>query len=251
MFGFRFGRKIIEGDRGEPIPEDHDGLPDTGNPAGLCPRCGKQSSFTSLGSIPLTFDGGYVSQHNGERTPTFSEQATVFICHNCKQGVSVLEEELVGGKLRREQVGGGVVSWRGFNWWPLPNAKMHRAVPEQISSALSEAVRCLSANCPRAAAVMARRTLEAIAIEKGAGKDGDQLHKRLAEMANRGLLQPVLAEWSREVRLVGNLGAHFDPMETVTHEDAQQLIDFIKSLTDYLYVLPHQLEARRQPKPTA
>lgn len=33
------------GKGGEILPEPHEGLPDSSRPSGLCPRCGKQSSF--------------------------------------------------------------------------------------------------------------------------------------------------------------------------------------------------------------
>jgi hypothetical protein len=30
--------------------------PDSWDPAGICPRCGRASNFRSLGSVPVTFD---------------------------------------------------------------------------------------------------------------------------------------------------------------------------------------------------
>ena len=45
-------------------------------------------------------------------------------------------------------------------------------------------------------------------------------------------------------------GAHYDPMDTVDVGDAQQLIDFIRELLNYLYVLPWELNARRATKPS-
>jgi hypothetical protein len=95
---------------------------------------------------------------------------------------------------------------------------------------------------------MARRTLEAIATDKG-GKSTDPLAKRLGNMASSGMLQPTLAAWAKEVRLVGNVGAHADPLDTVSKEDASQLIEFLQALMDYLYVLPFELAQRRAAKP--
>jgi hypothetical protein len=45
----------------------------------------------------------------------------------------------------------------------------------------------------------------------------------LKNLAARGLLLPTLADWAKEVRLVGNIGAHFDPMDTVSKDDAEKL----------------------------
>lgn len=243
MFSRIFGRKTETGKRGEPMPANNNGLPDSTNPAGLCPRCEKQSSFHISASAPVTFDGGRILGRGEPDQPTYNEQVSVLICHNCRQGVTVLEEMLVGGNRKAEQKGGGTISWRGFHWWPLPGMVSHAAVPSDISDALSEAVTTLAANCPRAAAVMARRTLEAIAVDRG--ESTGTLAQRLTNMASRNLLQPTLAEWAKEVRLVGNSGAHFDPLKPVSKDDATQLIEFVRELIKFIYILPFELNARR------
>lgn len=244
-----FGRKATtKGARGEPMPLKNDGPPDSERPSGLCPRCEKQSSFEYAHSLPLTFDGGHMLGRGGEpNTPTFNERITLLLCRHCNQGVLVLEEQWIGDhKATERQGGGGSVSWRGFHWWPLVGASLHEAIPEAIRSTYNEAVLALSANCPRAAAVMARRTLEAVAVDKG--EANGTLAQRVNALSDKGLLHPSLSEWVKEVRLVGNVGAHYDPMDTVSAGDARQLIDFIRELLNYLYVLPWELDARRQAK---
>jgi len=90
---------------------------------------------------------------------------------------------------------------------------------------------------------MARRTLEAVAADKG--EDQGRLADRLARLAQTGVLQPNLADWAKEVRLVGNVGAHFDPLEPISMEDAQDLVSFVRELLKYLYGLPADLAKRR------
>lgn len=92
---------------------------------------------------------------------------------------------------------------------------------------------------------MARRTLEAVTVDKGAS--GKTLFERLNNMAASGVLPPTLADWAKEVRLVGNTGAHFDPITTVSKEDSAQLISFVRELLKYLYELPAELARRRTP----
>lgn len=240
-----FGRTKIPGKRGEPIPESNEGPPDSARPSGLCPRCEKQSSFDYVGSLPLTFDGGYVIGRDAN-SPTFNERSTVLICRHCNQGIAVLEEQWTGEYKSAESKGGGAVTWRGFHWWPLVGSSLHPSVPLPIASAFQEAVQALSANCPRAAAVMARRTLEAITRDKG--ETTGTLAQQLNNLATKGLLHPTLADWSKEVRLLGNVGAHFDPINDVSTGDSRQLNDFILELVKFLYVLPFELSARRAPK---
>jgi hypothetical protein len=241
-----FGRKKTTGKRCEPMPENHDGPPDATYPAGLCPRCEKQSSFDYVHSLPLTFDGNYSVNEYEQKTPTFYERATVLICRNCRQGVAILEEQWTGEHRSIERQGGGEISWKGFHWWPLIGGTLHKAVPAPIASAFHQAVLALSANCPRAAVVMARRTLEAIVTDKG--ETTGTLHQRLNNLSSKGLLHETLAEWAKEVRLIGNAGAHFDPINEVSAEDARQLVNFIRELSKFLYVLPYELRERRASK---
>lgn len=240
-----FGKS--KGKRGEPVPVPHDGPPDSEHLSGQCPRCERLSSFELTGTSPLTFDGGHSVDRDGSHSRTYNERSSVLVCRHCRQGVAVLEEQFIGGVSVKERMVGGEVTWRGFHWWPLAGTSSHPSVPPSIASALNEAVVALSANCPRASVVMARRTLEAIADEKGA-KDGT-LAQRLKKLNEGGLLPETLADWAKEVRLIGNVGAHFDPIQDVSKADAQQLLKFISSLLEYLYVLPAQLASRRIENP--
>lgn len=237
-----------KGLRGEILPEQNEGAPDSHRPSGLCPRCGKPSSFDVHGTLPVAFEyGSMIARRDGGYESDPIERVASLICRRCKQGMIVVEEQYAGETPSRIGRSTGVITFRGFHWWPLPVAQVSSDVPAAIASAFSEAVTALAANCPRAAAVMARRTLEAIAAEKG--ESGGRLVDRIKTLASKGVLQPALADWATEVRLIGNAGAHFDPLDEVSNEDAQQLINLIRELTRYLYELPADLARRRTPKP--
>jgi len=64
-----FDRPKHKGERGEVLPEPHDGLPDTFRLGGLCPRCGKQSSFEYAGSLPFTVDETCALNRDGTQEP--------------------------------------------------------------------------------------------------------------------------------------------------------------------------------------
>lgn len=243
---FRFRENKIQGKRGEELPAPHEGLPDSFRPSGLCPRCGKQSSFEIAGSLPVTFDySSYTAHHNGHKEHDFIDRVSSLICRHCKQGVVVIEEEWVGDSPKKKQTSGGVVSYRGIHWWPLPEVNLSTDVPGDISNVFGEAATTLAANCPRASVVMSRRTLEAITVEKG--ETNGTLAERLNILHSKGVLLPTLADWAKEVRLIGNKGAHFDPIQTVTLEDAKQLLSFVRELLKYLYELPAEIDRRRSP----
>ena len=249
MFSGLFGgRKRSVGKTGEKLPEKHEGLPDSTLAYGLCPRCEKQSSFDVAGPLPVTFNpDSYSVGHDGAHTPVHVDQASILYCRNCRQGIVVVEEQRVDDRSWREPGNGrgGAITWRGIHWWPAADAHISPDVPVQIAQVFQEAVRAMHADCPRAAAVMARRTLEAITVDKGETKG--VLADRLKSLASKGVLLPTLADWSKEVRLVGNAGAHFDPINSVLKEDAEDLISFVQELLRYLYELPADLARRSGP----
>jgi hypothetical protein len=181
---------------------------------------------------------------DGRKHPILFDRVSSLQCRHCKQAVVVVEEEWVGDLPKRQQQSGGRISYRGIHWWPLPQVQTSADVPPQISSAFAEAATALAANCPRASTVMARRTLEAVTVDKG--QTSGTLDERLAALASQGVLLPTLAEWSKEVRLVGNAGAHFDPIQSVSVDDARELATFVQELLRYLYELPAELRRRRE-----
>lgn len=244
MFGWRT-KESQRGKRDEPLPKPNEGLPDSHRPSGLCPRCGKQSSFEVVGSLPVTLDSSY--SYDGQNyEPNIIDRVSSLLCRHCKQGVVVVEEEWVGEAPKKQQKSGGVNSHRGIHWWPLPESNLSADIPRPIADVFAEAAMAITANCPRAAAVMARCTLEAVTVEKG--EDKGTLAERLKSLGTKGVLLPTLSEWATEVRLIGNVGAHFDPIETVSKEDAQQLLSFVRELLRFLYELPADLARRRAPK---
>jgi hypothetical protein len=57
-----------KGPRGELLPQAHEGLPDSTTGSGLCPRCGKQSSFEARSIMPITYDGRDAFDVNGQKS---------------------------------------------------------------------------------------------------------------------------------------------------------------------------------------
>lgn len=236
-----------QGERGEALPEKHDGLPNSDVKAGLCPRCMKQSSFEVVETIPVSFDGGQLVSRDGTGRPTHTDQASVLQCRHCRQCTVVIEEKYLEAYSEEGpsgiSTGGKRIRWRGIHWWPLPTPELSDDVPTEIVDAFAEAERSLAAGCPRAAAVMARRTLEAITSH--IGKSNGSLYKQLEELKDEGDIHPTLHEWATEIRLIGNVGAHFDPIDTVSEHEAEQLILFIRELLKYVFEFPSRLDGLR------
>ena len=67
-------------------------------------------------------------------------------------------------------------------------------------------------------------------------------------MEKSGKLHKSLPDWADEVRLIGNDGAHFDPINDISISDANDIINFISELLNYIYILSSNLSRRRNEK---
>lgn len=166
-------------------------------------------------------------------------RAVVYQCRACFEGCLAIERRVANSS---------PVEFQGIHWWPPPgSAKLDPSIPAGLSGAFREGMRCLGAAAPHAAAVMYRRTIEGIVRDKGSGKAVAQLESRdlpgaLKIMAKEHDLDPTLSEWAEEVRGLGNVGGHFDPLEEVNIEQAIDLSQLVRQILRYKYEEP----ARRQ-----
>ncbi|PHH38732.1 hypothetical protein CRX57_00595 [Pseudomonas putida] len=119
--------------------------------------------------------------------------------------------------------------------------------PESVPVAIrksfeSTSTSFMTKNYP-ATAVMARRTLEGIfkylLPEENRKGTLAALIKQAMEQHN---LAAPLATLAHAIRDGGNLGAHFDEENEPTELMAQQMVELLKYLISYLYVLPSQIK---------
>jgi hypothetical protein len=124
--------------------------------------------------------------------------------------------------------------------------------PRDVGRSWQQAHRSLQTDSWDAAAVMARTALQAAVRNKGA--EGKNLKGEITDLANKGVLPPLMREWSNEVRLLGNDATHPDGADQGTSRgDAQDIVAFLDYLLEYLYDLPKAIEeyrARRRPDVT-
>jgi Domain of unknown function (DUF4145) len=130
-------------------------------------------------------------------------------------------------------------------WPPRGIRPAHPAVPPPIAADWLEAHLCLSIRAFRGAAAMARRAVQGVAVERGA-KDA-KLSAQLKELEARATLHPTMVEWADHIRLLGNAGAHpgGDGLETVSEDEAREVVRFLDELLRWLYELPAETAAAR------
>lgn len=123
--------------------------------------------------------------------------------------------------------------------------------PEQVGRAWEQAHKSLDTESWDAAATMAGRSLQAAVRQLGA-KPG-KLKGEIDELGAKGILPKSMVDWAEEIRVIRNVGAHPDPIETsVDPDDAKDIVEFLDYFLVYSYNLPKQIQdykARRTKKP--
>ena len=73
--------------------------------------------------------------------------------------------------------------------------------------------------------------------------------KEIDDLATKGLLPPVMKEWSHAVRVLGNDSAHPKPGDKGTdRKDARDVTEFLTHLLNVTYNLPHEIKQFRERK---
>ncbi|MBU0676855.1 MAG: DUF4145 domain-containing protein [Verrucomicrobia bacterium] len=155
-------------------------------------------------------------------------------CGNCKGYVMVLwSASTMGGSH-------GIHAYRVLPW-PLKLERYPKHWPETIGRYWLQAKRNLRDENWDAAALMARSALQVALRAKEA--QGGGLKREIDDLAAKGILPPIMKDWSDNVRELGNESAHPKPEQEATDpQDARDVVRFLDFLLEYLYDLPHQIE---------
>ncbi len=133
---------------------------------------------------------------------------------------------------------------------PAPS-RAGSAVPPAVAQAFEEATKCLSVGAYSAAAVMCRKTIDAVIAEHQI--KARHLSEGLKLMRDQGLIEPRLFEWADALRLTGNRAAH-DAAVSISRVDARDMIDFTSAIIEYVFTFRDRFEAfqsRRRSKSAA
>ncbi len=138
--------------------------------------------------------------------------------------------------------------YEGIHWWPLPGSTdLDADIPSEVASAYSEGMRALSVKAARAAVVMFRGMLAQLVADKGsaAAQAKHTLYDKLNQMSADGSLHPSLAEWAKEIRLIGNAAAHPDALDPVSDVEAAELGRLCRQLLNVIYEVPARIVRSR------
>ncbi len=119
--------------------------------------------------------------------------------------------------------------------------------PADVGNYWVEAQRSVEGKNWTAAALMARSAVQLVARNFGA--KGKNLSEEIDDLADKGLILPLMKEWAHEVRNLANEGTHPRPGTTGTAEkDAKDVVEFLNFLMRVMYTLPKQIDDYRSRK---
>lgn len=180
--------------------------------------------------------GNYSIEHHAEKKKPNSRKVLNFDtlkCGNCGGYVLVLWSacESYGSR--------GIHSYKVIPY-PLKITEAPEHWPADVQRYWLQAQRSFESDNWDAATVMARSALQIALREHGA--QGKDLKSEINDLADKGILPPLMKEWSHEVRELGNDSAHPKPgISPTTSEDANDIVEFLDYLLQYLYNLPKQI----------
>jgi len=176
---------------------------------------------------------GVVEDHNPAHD--FPSRSTLVQCDICNGALLFLQED--HGQGFDDDL---------FRVWPAPVRHLSSAIPYGLRDVHAEARRCFDAKAYTAAVVMVGRTLEGVCIKSEI--KFTNLQSGLDQPKKNGLIDVRLFDWTKELRVLRNEGAHFTG-KLVSKEDARDALQLCEALLDYMYVLTARFEefkARRR-----
>jgi len=119
------------------------------------------------------------------------------------------------------------------------SASLEDSIPGRARAFLQQAINSLLA--PAGAVMLTASAVDAMLKEKGY-KDGD-LYPRINKAVEDGLITEEMGQWAHEIRLDANDQRHADENADLPDAaNASKCIEFARSLAQFLFVLPAQVE---------
>lgn len=121
-------------------------------------------------------------------------------------------------------------------------------IPEKVLNAFEEAIKCHSNSCFIASAIMIRKTLEEICIDRGA--TGKNLFKKLEDLGGKILIPQELLSGMNELRLLGNDAAHIEAQtfSEIGKDEIEVSLEFAKEILKAVYQYENLLQKLKKLK---
>jgi len=121
-------------------------------------------------------------------------------------------------------------------------------IPNKVLNAFEEAIKCHSSSCFIASAIMIRKTLEEICIDRGA--TGKNLFRKLEDLGSKILIPQELLSGMNELRLLGNDAAHIEAQtfSEIGKDEIEVSLEFAKEILKAVYQYENLLQKLKKLK---
>lgn len=196
-----------------------------------CPHCESKVDGVSIGEYE------YVPEDYGELV-----RVTLLKCPVCHEALLGYQEWY---EINEDK---GDWSQPVNRLWPEQEVSISLHLPKIVGFSLEEARRCYKARAYTACAVMCGRALEGICNKYNT--KNKMLAGGLKELLDQKIIDERLFRWGEELRKHRNIGAHATE-ELISKEDAQDLLEFVTAICEYLFILDEKFKKfmeRKNPK---
>lgn len=123
-------------------------------------------------------------------------------------------------------------------------------IPKNVLSTFEEAITCHANQCYIASAIMIRKTLEEICLDRIV--KGENLKERIKDLGNKIVIPNELLLGMDELRLLGNDATHIESREfcAIEQKELEVAIDFTKEILKAVYQYEHLLGKLKSLKKT-
>ena len=202
----------------------------------ICPLCGVA---TALYPVLITDNHALLSDSSSDRLKIFGKAVVLAITddeypHHTSHGVYECQscgQRFVAKKHKYDDKDWIVV-------YPIPHKIISQEITEPIKSEFEEATLCFAVNAYRACAATLQIALESIWRDKGASG--------LTDLRDKGVISQSLYDRANEIRLWGNVVKHEAIGVLVTKEDAEQLLDYLDTILNAVYIEPKRFERLKE-----
>lgn len=199
---------------------------------GECPHCGEKAAFPTVTSAH--------EERNQAGWPR--RMVAVARCIACNEYILAI--------LRFEQLTSTNFHWVYAAHYPLgkPSDTLSEDIPLEVRSDFQEAIRAQFIKAHKATVLMCRRSLQTSCdMEKAVGSD---LFTQIDDLAAKQKITETLKKMAHRIRLLGKKGAHGDYSDiddTITPQDAEDALTFMRHYFEHVYVLPAKLNIPFKP----
>lgn len=120
---------------------------------------------------------------------------------------------------------------------------LHPGIPVQIADDWAEAQRATQACAVKAAAVMCRRVLYGVLMDKNCKLH--PLHEGLRELIQGQRLPAIFDEWLPAIKDDGHDAAHPDRVLQVSTDNLMETMEYTSELLRFLYIEPYEYQQRK------